>query len=137
MKKKIIFGALALSSLALTLTACKNGGTDTTTGSANTTTSGVVTTTTGTTTTGGINTTTGGINTTTGGIISTTDSTTTTSEQVEAKVYYVSPNATASGKGTKEDPMPFHIAYNRVEAGDTIILTAGTYKYNFRQELKA
>ena len=137
MKKKIIFGALALSSLALILTACKNGGTDTTTGSANTTTSGVVTTTTGTTTTtGGINTTTGGIVTTTGGIVTTTDSATTTSEQVEAKVYYVSPNATASGKGTKEDPMPFHIAYNVVEAGDTIILTAGTYKYNFRQELK-
>ena len=50
------------------------------------------------------------------------------------KTYYVSPNASLEGTGTKEDPMVFDFALLEVKAGDQILLSGGTYNYSYRLE---
>lgn len=45
---------------------------------------------------------------------------------------YVSPTGTATGKGTKEDPLDFITAKNSVTPGTNIILLEGTYEYDER-----
>ncbi|MGM9970059.1 MAG: hypothetical protein ACI35S_06665 [Anaeroplasma sp.] len=68
-----------------------------------------------------------------------TSTTTTPTTIVDDKVdglIYVSPTGTATGTGSKTKPVDFLTAYMAAQPGDTILLAGGTYKYNYRQELK-
>ena len=58
-----------------------------------------------------------------------------TKEDTPAVTYYVTPDARADGKGTKESPVPFSVAAGLANPGDTILLAKGTYKYSSRQQV--
>lgn len=58
----------------------------------------------------------------------TSSSQTSSSEEAhEPVVYYTSPTAKATGKGTKEDPLEVYVAVTLLKAGDTLIFLNGTY----------
>lgn len=48
------------------------------------------------------------------------------------KTYYTSPDATADGLGTKENPRRFVTVINELQAGDTLIMLEGTYKHDYK-----
>ena len=52
------------------------------------------------------------------------------------ETFYCSPTAGASATGTESDPCTFMDACEKAGPGDTILLEAGTYEYDTRQELK-
>lgn len=55
----------------------------------------------------------------------------------EAVTYYVAPNGSLDADGLSETtPMPFHNAIAKAEAGDTILLKGGVYKYDSRIQIQ-
>lgn len=52
--------------------------------------------------------------------------------KLEENIIYASPNGKESAKGTKKAPLDVRTAFNKLQAGDTLILLDGTYKLNDR-----
>lgn len=58
-------------------------------------------------------------------------------EQPTGNTIYVASTGSADNDGTKENPTSFTSALRKAEAGDTILMQGGTYKYSTRIQVEA